>query len=136
MVRANGWEKLINLPKKQVSTFTWTSDHAAKVHEGWTLKNGDSAPARPWVWLTADSYDFKKELLELILKSNKNLSGAIEDAFVKLSINFGDEMQNNIQSPIWNWPRNTLRKSGELVGSPRNIVDLGDLINSYSITIK
>lgn len=138
MVKTNDWEKLVNLPKSQVATFMWDVDYAAKLHEGWTFKSGESAPARPWVWLTADSFNFKEEFLRTILSKNKNLNlgELIKDSFVKLSSNFGEEMQDSIQSPIWNWPRYTLRKSGDLVGSPRDIVDLGGLINSYSISFK
>ena len=137
MVKTNDWEKLVNLPKFQVATFKWDVDYAAKLHEGWTLKNGESAPARPWIWMTADSFNFKEEF-STILSKNKNLSlgELIKDSFVKLSSNFGKEMQDSIQSPIWNWPRYTLRKSGDLVGSPRDIVDLGGLINSYSLTVR
>ena len=138
MVKTNDWEKLVNLPKSQVATFKWDVDYAAKLHEGWTLKSGESAPARPWVWVTADSFNFKEEFSRTILNSSKSksLGDAIKDSFVKLSSNFGGKMQDSIQSPIWNWPRYTLRKSGDLVGSPRDIVDLGGLINSYSISIK
>ena len=138
MVKTNDWEKLVNLPKFQVATFKWDVDYAAKLHEGWTLKNGESAPARPWVWVTADSFNFKKEFSRTILNSSKSksLGDAIKDSFVKLSSNFGGKMQDSIQSPIWNWPRHTLRKSGDLVGSPRDIVDLGGLINSYSLTVR
>ena len=137
MVKTNDWEKLVNLPKFQVATFKWDVDYAAKLHEGWTLKNGESAPARPWVWVTADSFNFKEEFSTILNSSkSKSLGEAIKDSFVKLSNGFGEEMQNSIQSPIWNWPRYTLRKSGDLVGSPRDIVDLGGLINSYSLTVR
>ena len=137
MVKTNDWEKLVNLPKFQVATFKWDVDYAATLHEGWTLKNGESAPARPWVWVTADSFNFKEEFSTILNSSkSKSLGEAIKDSFVKLSSNFGKEMQDSIQSPIWNWPRYTLRKSGDLVGSPRDIVDLGGLINSYSLTVR
>ena len=139
MVKTNDWEKLVNLPKFQVATFKWNVDYAAKLHEGWTLKNGESAPARPWVWVTADSFNFKKEFSTILSPNSsksKSLGEAIKDSFVKLSNGFGEEMQNSIRSPIWNWPRYTLRKSGDLVGSPRDIVDLGGLINSYSLTVR
>ena len=137
MVKTNDWEKLVNLPKFQVATFKWDVDYAAKMHEGWTLKNGESAPARPWIWVTADSFNFKEEFSTILNSSkSKSLGEAIKDSFVKLSNGFGEEMQNSIRSPIWNWPRYTLRKSGDLVGSPRDIVDLGGLINSYSLTVR
>lgn len=35
-----------------------------------------------------------------------------------------------IESPVFEWPGTTVRRSGEVVGSPRNIVDLGNLRDS------
>lgn len=131
MAKANDWTK--NLLKKQVATYSWDSDHAVSAHEGFTLQSGEEAPARPWVYVTADSYDFPQEFLEAIGEKD-NLAVAITDGFVKMATNFGDTMQQNIQEPIWAWPRTTRRQSGEVVGSPRNIVDLGDLLQSYSVT--
>lgn len=53
--------------------------------------------------------------------------------------------QDAIGSPVWQWPRETIRGStyrrdgtrtpGKVVGSPRNIVDLGTLRASGYITV-
>jgi hypothetical protein len=40
------------------------------------------------------------------------------------------EMKSAIRAKVWNWPRPTRRKSGRIVGSPRDIVDQGALLNS------
>lgn len=53
---------------------------------------------------------------------------AWDAANVELEQNFNYE----ISQPLWNWPRETLRKSGEVVRSPRSIVDTGELLRSYS----
>lgn len=33
--------------------------------------------------------------------------------------------QDAIRAPVYSWPRNTLRQNGQMVGSPRDIVDTG-----------
>ncbi|MEH2148556.1 hypothetical protein [Nostoc sp.] len=45
----------------------------------------------------------------------------------------GEAFQNVIASDIWEWPRETLRQNGDLVGSPRNILDSEELYNSLVI---
>ncbi len=34
----------------------------------------------------------------------------------------------------WGWPRVTRRRSGEIAGSPRNVIDSGDLLGSKTFT--
>lgn len=36
-----------------------------------------------------------------------------------------DRFQQAIRTPAYSWPRNTLRQNGQMVGSPRDIVDTG-----------
>lgn len=36
--------------------------------------------------------------------------------------------QQAIRTPAYGWPRNTLRQNGQMVGSPRDIVDTGTLL--------
>lgn len=45
----------------------------------------------------------------------------------------GDAFQNAIASDIWEWPGETLRQNGDLVSSPRDIYDTGELYNSLVI---
>ena len=41
-----------------------------------------------------------------------------------------DNIKDEISSVKWEYPGETKRKSGEIAGSPRNIVDTGQLLNS------
>lgn len=41
-----------------------------------------------------------------------------------------EELKESIRSPQFSWPRQTRRKNGTLVGSPRNIVDTGAFLAS------
>ncbi|MEH1786889.1 MAG: hypothetical protein V7L23_15250 [Nostoc sp.] len=136
MVKAN-WEKL-NLPKQRTAEFSYSAPYAARVHEGFTLKSGGDAPARPWIALTVEQYEFLTELRSRVgeLIKTMPLDKALTQAFDELAENFGAAMQQNIQDPIWAWPRKTKRQSGETVSSPRNIVDLGTLLKSYSLEIR
>ena len=46
----------------------------------------------------------------------------------------GEAFQNAIASPVWEWPRETLRQNSDLVGSPRDIYDTGELYDSLVIS--
>ena len=65
----------------------------------------------------------------------------ISNRLVKLERAFGrvfqeamnwaeEDFQKEIQAVKWEWPRITMRKSGEEAGTTRNIVDLGGLMSS------
>jgi hypothetical protein len=123
------WQKL-NIPNKQVSVHTWDAPYAAGVHEGMSSRNGKDLPARPWVNHTIDNHD----LLEIYAESFQQSEDFI-DAFEQMSQEFGDKCQEAIEDEIWDWPRDTKRKNGDVVGSPRDIVDTGKLKDSYSMEI-
>ena len=123
------WQKL-NIPNKQVSVHTWDTPYAAGVHEGMTSKSGNDLPPRPWVNHTIDNHD----LLAIYAESFQQ-SEDFETAFEEMSQEFGDKCQEAIEDEIWDWPRDTKRKNGDVVGSPRNIVDTGKLKDSYSMEI-
>lgn len=57
---------------------------------------------------------------------------AVERAFIETNLIAGREFQSAIASRVWDWPRLTQRRAGAPVGSPRNIVDMGQLLNSYA----
>ena len=42
----------------------------------------------------------------------------------------GDQLKEEIKTPQFSWPRQTKRKNGQTVSSPRDIVDLGGLLRS------
>ncbi|QLE42216.1 hypothetical protein FD723_18525 [Nostoc sp. C052] len=62
------------------------------------------------------------------------INSAINKAFDVVVGAQGEAFQNAIASDIWEWPRETLRQNGDLVGSPRNILDSEELYNSLVIT--
>ncbi len=54
-------------------------------------------------------------------------------AFAAANVDLEQAIIGEIASPIWNWPGTTVRQSGEVAGSPRNIIDSGDLLDSYRV---
>jgi hypothetical protein len=54
-------------------------------------------------------------------------------AFVDTCNDLDTPLKESISSDIWEWPRITHRRSGEVVGSPRNIIDLGNLQKSQKL---
>jgi hypothetical protein len=55
------------------------------------------------------------------------------EAFGEMVGEFAQEINFQIEDTKWNWPRETVRKNGGVVGSPRDIVDKGELKNSQFI---
>jgi hypothetical protein len=55
------------------------------------------------------------------------------EAFGEMVSEFAQEINFQVEDSKWNWPRETVRKNGSVVGSPRNIVDTGELKNSQFI---
>ena len=54
-------------------------------------------------------------------------------SFAKANDTLEQDIVGSIGSPIWQWPGQTERQSGQVVGSPRDIVDSGDLLDSYRV---
>jgi hypothetical protein len=61
------------------------------------------------------------------------INNAVERAFARLVEQFAELQIDNLYSRRWTWYNETLRKSGELVGSPRNIVDTQALERSLRV---
>lgn len=59
-----------------------------------------------------------------------HLEGALGGIFTKAMDWAEDDFRREIEAEKWDWPRETKRRSGPTVGSPRDIVDLGGLRNS------
>jgi hypothetical protein len=58
---------------------------------------------------------------------NQMLAGIVQNTFVELIGRY----QASFNPSAWNWPRETKRRVGS-VGSPRNIVDIGTLRQSFA----
>ena len=123
-----------NPPKLSAPTavYEWPVDYAAANHNGATLRNGGTIPARPWT-----EYPLENGLrLDEDLADNFKRSQNLDSAFRATATTYNRAMQQAIASPVWNWPRRTLRRSGEVAGSPRNIVDEGDLLDSQKLSFE
>ena len=63
----------------------------------------------------------------------------LSKAYIKASAEIKSEIENllldNIESPIWAWPRPTRRVSGATVTSPRDIVDTQELQDRNSVKV-
>jgi phage gpG-like protein len=62
------------------------------------------------------------------------LNSVINKAFDVVVEAQGEAFQNALVSNIWEWPRETLRQNGDLVSSPRDIYDTGELYDSLVIS--
>jgi hypothetical protein len=70
----------------------------------------------------------------MIRLNRGQLDSKINRAFADTADAYADQCQQELRSDKWNWPGETIRSSGVTVGSPRDIVDTGDLINSQQPT--
>jgi hypothetical protein len=55
------------------------------------------------------------------------------ESFDEMVGEFAQEINFQIKDNKWPWPRETVRQNGSVVGSPRDIVDTGELKNSQFI---
>ena len=62
------------------------------------------------------------------------LDKAITRSFDSVVAKVSDAMDEAIASDVWDYPRQTKRRNGELAGSPRSIVDTGELLDSKVIS--
>lgn len=56
-------------------------------------------------------------------------------AFAEVGQDLAQVIREDFDHPIWQWRGITRRKSGERAGSPRNLVDTGDLRDSQVLNI-
>ncbi len=75
----------------------------------------------------AKNHRFKgKQPKEVLAAARKIQEKVFKEAVPVLDRQFTEE----IQSVQWSWPRETKRKNGRTVNTPRDIVDTGDLMRS------
>jgi hypothetical protein len=68
--------------------------------------------------------------IKLNLNNVNRLNEAIAESFEVTVDAFAEQCQIEITSDKWDWPRTTHRQNGEVVESPRSIVDTGELRDS------
>lgn len=60
------------------------------------------------------------------------LTNQVNAAFVATVQGFANTCQEHITDERWDWPRETVRSDGSIVGSPRDAVDTGRLRDSQT----
>jgi hypothetical protein len=70
------------------------------------------------------------------LNSLNKVNEAIAESFEATVEAYAEQCQVELSSDKWEWPRKTHRQNGEIVESPRNAIDTGDLINSQQVEIE
>jgi hypothetical protein len=61
------------------------------------------------------------------------LERIVENAFLDIVEEFEQLQINELEAEKWQWTNITKRKNGSIVGSPRDIVDTGELRDSLEI---
>lgn len=69
-------------------------------------------------------------------RNDRRLRGLLSTAFNRTAREVRDETRANTEAGIWAWPGATQRKNGQVVGSPRNVVDLGEFRDKQRLTIQ
>ncbi|GAA5513644.1 hypothetical protein Dcar01_02388 [Deinococcus carri] len=59
-----------------------------------------------------------------------NLDDLFEQGLTGVAQEFAQACDDAFEDPLWAWPNTTRRANGETVGSPRNLVDTGELRDS------
>lgn len=120
-------------PKHSIDTaiLKWGAGHAAIAHEGATLRNGTKIPPRRWTQYALN----QQSPLDTFADSVMN-GASLDKAFRNCASRFYRDCEDGIRSDVWSWPRATKRVNGEVAGSPRNIVDTGELADSQSMEVR
>jgi hypothetical protein len=116
-----------NISELPLKAFYYSADYAAEVHDGDFEK-----PARPWLMTAAFETEFEKLFDEAIAGkplTDTNLIAAWNEVAEK----FEQILDESMSDERWYWPHRTLRQSGEIAGSPRDIVDTGELRDSLEV---
>lgn len=118
----------------QSAVFGWADEAALSIHEGEYISSrsysgsGYLIPGRPWTQVALDEQDPLTLFVE-------NFDGNFPSAFAAMADGLNQAFKDAIESPIYTWDRFTSRRNGELVGSPRNIVDTGSLRDSQYLAL-
>jgi hypothetical protein len=129
MARIENWNPPTLTANKAI--YEWDVDYAEKVHEGEIGRSGNVYPARPWTDDAIGRMDIEQEFRQAWIASED-----LNTSFEELSQILFNEFHVSMASSIWNWPSITTRKSGEIVGSPRTIIDLGGLYESQAVSLE
>ena len=125
------------LPNRATAVYIWDPvspdgfHYAALVHNGGKFRNGGDYPGRPWTRKALEEANLPDTFADEFKRT-----GSLERAFESTALAYFRENQKAITSKIWSWPNNTRRASGELAKRRRDIVDLGNLLDSQKLEFK
>lgn len=105
-------------------------DHSADVQYGEARDDGTMKPATPFMTAAVANLD-----LEDAFANFYRLEGNVKDAFVDTVEALHEEIKGQITDEKWEWDRVTVRSSGEVVGTPRDRVDTGELLMGQTYVI-
>lgn len=116
------------LPRSRfVAEYRNTAEHASIVHNGARARSGADYPAREFM---SGAFGEKNDFdAESYFAGQFRRTESIAKSYQATVAQGQREIKLLIRSDIWAWPRETERKRGA-VGSPRNIVDTGELLRS------
>jgi hypothetical protein len=119
-----------NPPKvtPQRAIYRWSASHSAIVHEGAVLPSGTVLPARRFTDYAVANTPVAQMVADAV-RSGQSIDVAFRLAAHGLNAAFTDA----IVSPIWDWPRLTVRSDGSIASSPRDAVDEAELRDSQSM---
>jgi hypothetical protein len=121
----------LQIPQSLSAVYEWSADHAADVHDGEITSDGLYKPGRPWTRVAIKRSDVLGNIAAAFKAGH-----SITNAFTIAAFALDGEFKDAIEDPIYEWPRVTRRTNGQVVGSPRDIVDRGTLRDSQSMTIE
>ena len=116
----------IDKPAQRLPTkvYLYDKDYAVEVHDG----DGDR-PARPWLMTGVIEYDFPAAIVYALGERSPTPEN-LADAWDTVAKMFEEYITESMDDERWYWPRETLRSTGEVADSPRDIVDTGELRDS------
>jgi hypothetical protein len=102
-------------PPTRDGVYEWGADHAALAHEGATLTNGTELPARRWTEAALIDFGFERRFAAAY-QQTQNMQQALEIVCRELD----EAFKAAIQSPEYDWPRDTKRSNGSTAGTTRD----------------
>ncbi len=123
-----------NLPElpRQKAVYRWKAEHAVFVHQGYQRQDGTEAPARPWTEYALSQTDIADIFHTEYVRANGNMLRA----WIATAERLDGEFRAAIEAEVYGWDRETVRSGGETVGSPRDIVDTGELRESQELSFE
>lgn len=118
------------LPRQKTATHSNTAPYSPIVALGAQRKDGTRIPDRDFMRL-AYTGSFSELDAPQFFADAFNKTGSLAKAFRATAQAGNREQKRLIQAPVWSFDRVTFRKSGEIAGTTRDIVDDGELLRSH-----